>query len=896
VGVVIWRYLKHRANIDTENKAGHLSRDIASRLETARDSTMTVKAEARGYPADMPLPYGSDAQALHVEIDLLDKACEEQAQQLEALQAERLEPPDGIWESFWFPIGREQTYWQQRLAELDKLDHHVRGQVEDRLATAEKLLKRLRGICLHVAQEAQELRQALDKSAQIAAQLYARNCHGETLDRTARLVGDLQQQLETLPECLFSGSPGRIQRTENEIEISRTWLALQETQKPADVHLQNLSHWLTLHGEFGRNLEEMHAAIQQVTACISKLDPSIDVGELSTAWALVCRERHSLEDLYAALTVEDLSQARRVRQITLAGQGLVRQIEQTKEHHKLLGATLTKNASWLADAKISIITSTLIPTYPLAWGAYGTELADLEERGTHIEPISVPRTPGQIARDLKAAQELNTKARTLRDSVSQACQHRQTLVALLGRPELHPESPLLERASDLYDQMEPYARRNWSRKLSVPSLPQEIAHRTQRWQRWVPANEKTRIPVDDLAKRIAGLELLSGDMRSFQERIEGLDAAWSELQEREFDAYERLAEMGQALERCAALLASAAYSFDDTPDSRPSAILKHRKTCSTHFDKLDQKGTGTVSAKSAQAAQWARRCQQDWEAWLASLESAMDDKTSELRQELERLNKIASFDQEPAMRGAQALVALRSSNRTHTRGRSPEPKTKIVPRLIERTDKLLEDRAQLYQKSDALRARVSAPIAGIALSWAESSRQAAYKLGELAELDDTCKQARVPFSCGCEAIARRLNDIARDENRLAKDGHTVQRTHQILVEMHDRYAGILAAIEGDLSRYQEGLERLVEILSDIDQLRDYLDNRRSSYAHDEQLASALRARIDLIDNDLRAANSRRRRRSASYDEALDRVERIRERAHAPLPLGPGRQTLSIDEI
>ncbi len=882
---IVWLVLYARVRRWRQQSDDQL-RHARSALASIRNDMVKARRETDHYPPTDPKPYGPIAGELEQILSDVQKSYPQLVKRLNNLKAAPATSPDNLATQFLSIFWREPRHWRQCIAEFVSLDPSIQELRAQTDKTA-LLLTALHEMPHQVARQHKELEQAIESNLRIARELDTSGVRGDALQSGTAYVKQLQAGLlASSPHFLRDSKEIALDQISKK-DVIAAWDAIEQIKRPVETCTGQFQDWQSEYQGVIERLREMWAASAKAVEILQT--PSVfDSRDIGAKLEQAHHQATELEQAFRSPDVQDLAGlAQRVSATTQSINLLSEELQDVMRRLELFSKTISANIVLLDQIASTMNKTARVKKHPLAWGQYQAELERLRQVEAGIRVIAGRWTLDQIDERVGKARELAQKTHTLEDSVSDVLIQRDRLIQLLGQADLVPDPGWLPLAKGLRRQIESgeFASTDWPAELGIPSLLADANRLAQRHEQLLPAREGTFLPASQLGHRLADGQGLVDEIKAFQNRLQRIGSA---LNSRELETTRQ----------------TVAGLVKRMKDTRPAlnATLKHQR----NLEKLQKRSrqltseierptTKSMREKANRIADWTESCHKDLQTLPQALDSEVRKTRTQLRDEVQDLQKLAAFDREPAMQAARQLISAKRIGPPPI-SRSGDSRRQITL-LVNRADELLQERATLYTALGNVQSQIRDQIKG-ALEKLEQARQdATRKFNELQKLKRDAESGWPPLLCDTTWAQDLIESTSRDEESARDSGRSVSDVLKYSKRLARRYKDVSAEIESRAKQHKRERQDLQASVDQIEHWQRQLDTYRRARHQDRVVAEAVQARISEINKATRAEKKRYRGKALTYNEAKRVLQSLWKLGHdRDLLVAGSNQPLRVRDI
>jgi len=909
------------------------SRRLSAELRTAilslsRDQ-VRAQDEAARFPPDAPPPYADPAHRLRASLEHLEARRAALEHALDDLEARSPAPPDTPLRHVTFALWDEPRFWRQHLLQLESLAGTL-PEAQAQMASAQTLLRDLRGQPLRLARRARALRQTVDDALANLDSLRVAGVHGDTFDTTASTLRAAIATLHSLPEYLLTATESQIIRRADLATTAASWDTLTALQPRVESHAVTVRSWVATLPDLQRDLETMREAVAAATTYLSNAHPSLDLAAERTAWQATERLSEKLDRTCASPTIEDLAHAAQVREINQEAHALMGKLASLEALRLALETSLAASEENLEQADLHMRQLSQATRYPLDRVPLQAGSDRLRRQAAKIRSAGSGRTPAQLEHDLAAAQVLDQRAQRFLADLAEARENRRRLIELLdhqlpGHGDAPSQVDWLAWAEDLHQHTVVYAPENWlpgsvaasdaapatgdappRTDLRVPHILDDAQALAQRQQALVPARVDEPLQPQTLSKRVAELAVLIGDIEAFVDRLGQVTHQLQQLQRISTRATADMKLPYEALER----LDEVAERVLPTPLAQEN---NHWRAVREHLDAgyalglaLSDPGSGAVRDHVARLGDWLKESHTTVRDWQHVLDQERRQTREALQDMLDDLASVARLDGEVAVRDARLALerdagAMERAQEDAVRGTGVEVQSRIaqtIALLADEASERLQALAKLDTATAALQKDVLTPLAEPVSRWREAQEKAEDALGALQLLEVRSGRLWPPVSCDTKAVKAKMRQADTARDTLRQGGATVHEVIDATRSLAVSYEQVASMATERERTYEAQRTTLDEILARLDAWCNALEDYRKRHHDDPAVAAAVRARLDEIEaswNQLQVQYDHAPD-LISGERALRDLDNLWRQAHRDLPLGGHADIIPADQI
>ena len=525
--------------------------------------------------------------------------------------------------------------------------------IASRLSGAEERTARIQNLPWELAQQCRQIDQEITEIVETARDLQSKGARGAPLQAILNLIPQFGRSLDEIPDAFLQGDQQSLIATTNLDAAIRVFEALNRLKPAAARYLPQVREWKAAYqkasAEFGE-LKQAGAALRQAMA---KPPEGLAITGLQDRLDQTAQMAAELGQRLAAPDVEELkslaremSQLRKViqdggRQLTQASQ----QVSDLAKAQGELRDSMNKLSGQYADLETRA-------AYPLAWDVSRAEHDGLDRQLQGLGPVEQPRTPEQIAQQLKVVETIRGAHQAHVEAFPKVARQHAALVALLESPDFKDGALWLRKARELAGQVAGYDPRNWTRQDSVQTLAEDLDELDLSFHSVIPANATAQIKESELEQRLRDTQHVTAQYKAMQPRVESVRARLGKIQAGEKEAKDKLAGAYTALERVALL----AESNDLLDELAVAEIDRLNEEIRQLGNELNDRGQGEVDKKLQKIQAESEKVNRALNGWLAQLNAAITEMGKTIDDRLAQLAAVARLD-EPVVDDARNVLA-----------------------------------------------------------------------------------------------------------------------------------------------------------------------------------------------------------------------------------------------
>ncbi|MBN1249491.1 MAG: hypothetical protein JXC32_17650 [Anaerolineae bacterium] len=912
-------------------RANTLAAQLDSGLAALDHTVAHLRTEADTYPPDTPDPYGPLVEQLVTTLARIERDHTSLHDGLAAVRAEAIALPDASWAKVGYWLWREPRHrWRQRNA-LTRLVQELaspRAQAE----AAGALLKELRSQPLETSMRVRALYELVETSQHTVGSLQAAGVQGTPLEAADAALKTYRKTLQTLPVYLFAGTESQIVRRARPSDIADAWGTVAALAPAIEQTAEQAGAWQQAYEQAEKALESMCQTVAQTRARFAEIPDALDVTELAEAWKQTEADAEALVACYEAPTTEDLAAVERIATTTEAASALAARLSALDDRQATLKTGLARNEEALTQIEQQLRQLADAGRYPLDRVPLQVVADQLHQQARKIGGPQQRRTPAQLEAALSAAEELAHRAQDLATRVAEIREQRRRLIELLDQQAAAPQVDWMTWARDLHERTHLYAADNWfssdgldaahavdalqkpNEGLRVHGIVADAERLAERHKLWMPARVDDPLAPQELERRINELTALFAETERFQDRLDQITQRFQVCQEAEEAAKSDLATVYGALDRLDIVAA----------DVLPPALAKEENHWTRIRERLDEgyelelalgnPGLGTVHEKAARVTRWIEASRHVLTDWQKVLTAELATTSKALNEDLDKLMAIAPLGDEPAVvqarEAAESQVDAPKERRRlggRMQGRSQQPEVRdpsaskaalVGAQLAREVADQLRTLAHLDRTLAALRSEVLVPLAEPVAQWRDGEQRSETAFEDLQRLETASARLWPPLSCDTATVKARfdLADQARDS--LYQDGTTVSQVLATVTALTEHYNQIVTMVEQRDAAYHAQRLALDATLDQLERWCAQLERYRDEHAGDDAIAAAIRARLDEIEAGWTQLQIRYEQAPdlVPGEEAQRTLNDLWRQAHRVLPLGPGLDVLTAEEV
>jgi hypothetical protein len=842
-------------------------------LDGDRAALAAARQDAALYEPSLAAPYGPLATRLHGALTEAT-GTERDVSRRRTLLLRRLPSrPAGRVRGLWFAAVIEPVTWW-RIHRRSRAPATEKGAGPGEI---QALLDELRALPLTTAGRIVAARRASQDAAGRLRLLRSAGLHGGRLDAADREVAELAAEIDALPDWQPQYAP-QTSSAETIESVIDAWEVLDRAEGPLEQHIEQLGRWQAELADLREKLSALQAAVAACELVVGLAPAAVALDELHAELAAARADAQELATLCAQPAVEALSRlsirlstvTERMAALTALCAGLAPQLERLRSALATAGRLLDQ-----AETRIDDLAHEA--AWPVKWGQHRDELVTLRALQMRIGPSGERRTPEKLAEHSRKAEQLAERAQELWQQIVRVKEQRETLIALLRRPEIS-EAPWLETARTLGREIAPYAAANWPAQHGAERLVDDAEALASRL-RAAAVSAGEGLPAVGLAWRIEEVRRVSVEIEPLEQRIKQIGTRLAALQAAERRAREELEPVQHAVAELAARLHRSRVAAGGLLRRELKALDASQRKGQAILQSLAEPGNGLVEEKARQARSWTKIAQRDVDTTLQGIETHAERACTALAETAGSLRQIAPLDGEPAMResgqllsaraarqGARSTFSLRRSHSAHLLTRTAE------------TETVLQEWQQAEDLTAALRTHVEQPLQESMAALEKARRQAQDRMGGLDGLRHDVERGWPPFVCDTDSAARRLRAARDEEERLHGSGRTVDEVSAMVERISDRYAGARTEADGIYDRVRREQEDLLKLAAALERWQDCLSRYRAAHAQESAVAAALDERIAYMQAETNRLRQRWQRRAPEAREAREGLRQVWQEA------------------
>jgi len=914
-------------------RARALGDELASSLAAIDRSLVHLRTEAAAYRPDVPPPYGPIIRDLQSATQSIGNEHSELSERAERVQSQAPDLPETAWRKLGFWFWQDPVYWWRRRGAVQDLVARMDAPRSEAEA-ADELLRDLRRQPLDTAEQARALLDLVDTAQHTVGLLKSGGVRGDAIDRAQVSLTEVRSAFNDLPVYLFAGTDSQIVRRALPEEIAAAWETVGGREAGIRATATQTVTWHEAYTRSRQELREMQQRIEIAEAAIEAAPMAVDTSEPAQTLAQARTQAEILHARFEEPTIEDLDRVNEITGVAAEVGTVIEELGALSSRHAELESVLAGVAAQLAQIGRQLRQLAEAGRYPLDHVPLQAELDLLADqvRALDTGDADAParaRSSAEVAQALAAAQHLAEEARLLGERVATAREQRRRLIELLDQWANTTQVDWAGWAGDLHQRTQPYDPANWSQapanrgrgRLSdkirealtpqqplddprVQSILQDAAELVERRDRWVPAHVDAPLQHDRLEEQAAGLLTLSADIDAFQDRLDAITQRFQQCQEIEERAKADLATVYGAVDR----LDMAAA------DVLPPGLANEDNHWSRCREKLDagyelelalaKPETRTVDEKALRVAAWIGQTRDILLDWQKALGRETADAAATLTKDLDDLAAVAPLDTEPAVERAQRVADTVSGQTSKARGaqakrrgatQEPSAATaELCGGIVEQ----LRDLATVDETLAGLKSEIIVPLTAPIERWREAEQEAETRFTDLLRLEHESARLWPPVSLDTATVKAEFGEADRVRDQLYQHGRSVTHVVDTLKTLTETYNGIVAMVEDRERVYHDQRPVLNRTLGYMETWCARLERYRGEHAGDDIAVAAIRARLDEIEASWTQLQIRYDQAEALIpsEEALRSLNDLWRQARRQLPLGPGQDILTADEI
>jgi hypothetical protein len=677
----------------------------------ARDAIHKISERIQGFASQMDQlagflnaymgidqePFFTPLEALQKEASGLEERVQNFLDTCRAFEEELAGPPPNQFQGIitapliWFRRWRRSIDLQRESEEIDQ----QMASSEERMQTIFELPWELAAECRQANKEVSELLQNIQK-------LQGKGVRGINYQKVASQGPLIQQALSAIPAVFLQASKEDLLATANLASTIQVFETLTSLRPALDRYLPQLREWHINLEKASSGYAELKHVGANLRQALTSPPPGLVVAPLQERLDQVAQMATEVNQRLTQPDADMLkSLAREVSQLRKV-------LQDTEQQYSRAGQQVTELHRAVEDLNIGLEKlfaqfSALehSESFPLVWDESTGPLNELRQKLQAIGPAQQPRTPDQVLLQRAQVEGLTDSYKRLAEKIPQAAIQHTGLLALLDSAEIRGGTAWLRKTGEVLDQAANYDPKNWPKKESPLSLPEELAELERLQIELSPLDRKSPVKESTLAQRLKDTQQLASLHKSLHTRVENVRVRLEKMQALEEQSKDLLTGSWSALEKVALL----AESNDLLEEIISAEIDQLGEEIRQLGNELNNHNQGEIDKKAQRIQLQAEKNNQALNQWIARLNTAALDQSKQISDRLIQLDAITHLD-EPPVEDARSLLQREEVNLLRS-GSSPATSSVVgrVATRIAHTETRpvfndLEALAELKRKND----------------------------------------------------------------------------------------------------------------------------------------------------------------------------------------------------
>lgn len=761
--------------------------------------------------------------------------------------------------------------------------------LETQFSSTDDHIDQINELPWEIAEQCRAARKGVSELTRLAQALQNNGVRGDLLQAAAQQIPGLQRAIDSIPQVYFGTDQEIVLAGANEDDTIRVF-GLLESVRPALAHwLPQVREWTAAYqkasGEFGE-LKQSGAALRQA---IANPPAGLVVSGLQTRLDHIAQMASDIGQRLAQPEAEDLKAlAREVVQLRKVIQDTGVHLDRSREQSGTLSQLIEELTSALEKLAGQFKELERAETHPLAWDRSGPLLSSLLTRLDALGPAQQPRTPEEIAQQLKEAREIRAGFQQVSAAYPKAAERYQALTSLLGSADILGGAAWLRSALEMLEHAEQYDPHNWPKQDAIHSLPGELEALGIKQGQAAPANRSSTIRESDLEQRLTEVRELETLHKALRPRVENVRARFQKIQAMEAEGKDLLTAAYTALERVALLTESNDMLYDITGKEieRLSAEMQQLGS------EINTRAQGEVEKKLRKIHTLVDRVNRSLNTWLGRMNEAIIEQGKALNDRLVQIDSVGNLDEKPVVEAHNLLTreeylsALRGAS---SPGSSPAGKLRsaVLPRTAQLGD--LEATAEIKRKSDFW------------LTMLSTQKAVEEKTSTLISAYQEATAARSEAREALSSLTKRQpgkrswppnNQNAADESTLLKPvderweamKNGLPRNIEVAIlelgRLTQQYRLATERIQQILNRIEQDEERVKDLVEEIEELKRRWQNQGQADPNNLVMREGIQHLMGTADSRLSFIRQQYMRGAISYEETIHNLRLLNDELFA----------------
>uniref|UniRef100_UPI0040498169 hypothetical protein n=1 Tax=Candidatus Roseilinea sp. TaxID=2838777 RepID=UPI0040498169 len=520
---------------------------------------------------------------------------------------------------------------------------------------------------------------------------------------------------------------------------------------------------------------------------------------------------------------------------------------------------------------------------PVVWERSEAEMRQIREM---LAPIAeTPESDDSSGADdrFTAVLSVDARMRELELHIKAVANQHSRLVVALDSPELASRKTWIAQASAIQNAVSGYASNNWPRHDAVLSLKSDIAIMAGIETELEQLYLRQPIHEDQIRLWLDRVNAYIRDRRALQARLDHINEILKALVEAECSARELVSDFLRLLARLPADIpnpnAAASAQWSDIVE----LWQQGRHIASS----LDQPLVGRVTDKVSAARAWAQDCYNSAHRLLHALETELRAAHNQLREEVDRIARLAPLDMEPVMliakKLAQTPLRIWSGADLHVGGKTDDL-AGATETIVDQIATAVDLYARLSRALSDLDRQIVAPM-GNRPNEVLAQRHAAHEQWEaLSAIKSQLTDWRpIPITCpDIDEIERVLALAENNWEELSRNGRSVENIISRLDDLIEQYRAIRVQAEQLRTRVEKQMAQLQLAWDRYVLWNRHLRRYREQHLSDRAMSTAINKRLEEMHRSIAHLQRRFAGASISINSAHEEIEQITRAARRDL--------------
>lgn len=572
--------------------------------------------------------------------------------------------------------------------------------IEAQLGEADRQIMEIREIPWELSLQCRETVKNLHEIRDTAEALRNKGVRGQALQTIINQAPILLAAMDEIPPRFYEADREALLAATSKKVTIQVHDIFSRVSPAAHRYLPQVREWAQHHQKALNEYSELKLAGASLRQAIANPPAGLVVDDLQERLDQTAQLAASFSQRLQQPDVEELKPlSREITQLKRVVQDTERRLNHSRQQAGELSQTLADLSAAMDSLSERYGRLEKADTFPLVFDQSRPLLTDLRARLDALGAPQKPRTPDEIARHLKSAQEIRAGLTALEQNEPAVEELYQSLVALLRSPELSEGVTWQRQAGETLEQAALFDPRNFPKSDMILALPGELETLRQPQKELVPTDPSAPVLESTLEQRLKDTQKLADSYKALRPRVESVRSRLQKILSLEDEGKDRLGGSYTALERVA-ILTETNELLDEITSAEIERLREEIRQAANELATRDQ---GEIEKKLSRIQTVTEKVNRALNNWIEQINESITELGKTVNETLVQLNEIGSLD-EPSVIEAQNLLtrdeylsALRGpgASSTSTAGRLRKA---VLQRQSQLND--LEATAEIKRKAD----------------------------------------------------------------------------------------------------------------------------------------------------------------------------------------------------